>query len=129
MTTHFTPKCSTDVFTSDELALLTLHGPRWHELADGTADPVSEGDRRVVNLIRYVRSETDGASRPAPASAEERVCHKYFARVQYEDDRSSTPHFKLTEPGEDWYSREDCERGIHYPNEGGRIYSNKQRHR
>lgn len=115
----FNAQCSLDNFSGNELEILRQHGMRWHALANGSISLKSQEDERILTVIQQDAN---------PISVEERVCAKYFNRIEFEGISREIPHYELHEEGEDWYSRERCRIGIHIPDPKNRIYFNRRRH-
>jgi uncharacterized protein YifE (UPF0438 family) len=93
----FVPLC-TNIFSSDEYAILERYGYWMTALATGKISPITPEQER------FIRVDRDDCE---PATTFEKAWMKLKARRKFEAEESDAPHFTVYDAAEKWFSRKD----------------------
>jgi hypothetical protein len=89
-------KCSLEVFENDELNLLSRYGFWIEALVDGVILPITDEEKRLID-VHFGKVE--------PMNLQECAWRKLIERRIWEKNESESPHYKLIDKSEQWFSR------------------------
>lgn len=102
----FVLDCAAPNFTADDRKLLTRYGHWLTALANGVIRPFTAAQE---HFLKVAHGEAE------PNNDLERAWDKLVERRKFEAEARATPHFRVTDPGEDWLSRAQTSRTKHRP--------------
>ena len=91
-------KCSVEIFENDELNLLGRYGFWIEALVDGVIPPITDEEERLIDVH---------AGKVEPMNLQERAWRKLIERRMWEKNEHESPHYKLIDKSEQWFSRSD----------------------
>jgi uncharacterized protein YifE (UPF0438 family) len=94
---NFLLDCSAPNFTAEDRKLLTRYGHWLTALAGGEIQPFTAEQEHFLKVAK-------GSAEPV--NDLERAWAKLTDRRKFEAQTRSSPHFEISDPGEEWISRE-----------------------
>jgi len=91
-------KCSVGIFENGELNLLSRYGFWIEALVDGVILPTTEEQKRLIDVH---------AGKIEPINLQECAWRKLIERRMWEQNERESPHYKLVDKSEQWFSRSD----------------------
>jgi uncharacterized protein YifE (UPF0438 family) len=89
-------KCSKEIFEEEELKLLTRDGFWMEALADGVISPKTDEQKRFIEVH---------IGKVEPITLHECAWRKLIERRIWEKNEQDSPHYKLIDESEQWFSR------------------------
>jgi uncharacterized protein YifE (UPF0438 family) len=91
-------ECSEEIFENGELNLLSRYGFWIEALVNGVILPITEAQKRLINVH---------TGKVEPIILQERAWRKLIERRIWEKKERESPHYKLIDKSEQWFSRSD----------------------
>jgi uncharacterized protein YifE (UPF0438 family) len=91
-------RCSVEIFESDELNLLSRYGFWIEALVEGIITPTTDEQKRLIDVH---------AGKVEPINLQERAWRKLVERRIWEKYEHESPHYKLIDESDQWFSRSD----------------------
>ena len=92
----FKIRCSTAIFSDEEIELLKKTGKRLDLIIKGLAKPSNDEELNVLNAC---------SGNTPPSTVLEKVWRKYQRRLDLEKNPNSAARVEWRDPGEEWFSR------------------------
>ena|ERR1700679_1200637 len=89
-------ECSEEIFESDELNLLKRYGFWIEALVNGVISPTTDEQKRLIDVH---------AGKVEPINLQERAWRKLIERRMWEKNERESPHYKIIDESEQWFSR------------------------
>jgi|SRR5581483_3260169 len=98
MRQDFVLDCAAPNFTAEDRKLLTRYGHWLTALVAGHIRPFTTAQEHFLKVA---------SGEAQPTNEFERAWVKLIERRKFETEARSAPHFEITDPGEEWFSREE----------------------
>jgi uncharacterized protein YifE (UPF0438 family) len=89
-------ECSEEIFTNEELIFLKRYGFWIEALVNGIILPITDDQKRLMDAH---------IAKIEPINLQERVWRRLIERRMWEKDERESPHYKVVDESEQWFSR------------------------
>jgi uncharacterized protein YifE (UPF0438 family) len=100
-------KCSVEIFENDELNLLSRYGFWIEALVGGEILPITDEEKRLIDV---------NAGKVEPINLQECAWRKLIERRVWEKNERESPHYRIIDESEQWFSRSDWKKMRNWKN-------------